>query len=139
MDKAEREKWRKECVARLSGFDPVWAMNSIDGILIRAIDHIDALEQKPWLERCKRIARSLNADVLDGILPVRAEAGNTLTHLRWMTEEIIRNPEFTETKACRWIGYIHGALVATQLSSLEREKQRNLESAAAPEPQEKTE
>ena len=45
MDKAEREKWRKECVARLSGFDPVWARNSIDGILIRAIDHIDALEQ----------------------------------------------------------------------------------------------
>ena len=60
MDKAEREKWRKECVARLSGFDPVWARNSIDGILIRAIDHIDALEQDA--ERYKVIRTALTND-----------------------------------------------------------------------------
>lgn len=49
-------------------------------------------------------------------------------HLLWMLEEIRSNPEQSETKKNRWLGYIQGCLVKDSLIEVyeERELTRHL-------------
>lgn len=49
-------------------------------------------------------------------------------HLLWMLEEIRSNPEQSETKKNRWLGYVQGCLVKDELLEVyeERELTRQL-------------
>lgn len=42
----------------------------------------------------------------------------SLTHLKWMTNEVIHS-DYSESKMCRWLGYVQGVLVFKDFYSIE--------------------
>lgn len=87
-----------------------------------------------WASRVAHIARGLLTE-LEG-LDAKAEphrSGNTLGHVLWMLNTLSGEPyAMSDTKACRWIGYVQGWLVANRHTTLDIEKQRNVTSVNAP-------
>ena len=83
-----------------------------------------------WIDRAAHAAVELLSTVLEGYAPERSEYGLGVKHLAWMACELAEKRIESPTKACRWLGYLQGALVTTGLSSLRAEKLRNQSSAA---------
>ena len=81
-----------------------------------------------WLERAAGIAMQLLDGPLQGVTAQRSPDGRGMPHLRWMAEQLAGQALSSETKACRWLGYLQGALVERGHSTLEAEKARNLAS-----------
>lgn len=48
-----------------------------------------------------------------------------LAHARWMCVEAATNPEFTEGKAKRWLGFVQGVLWSTGVRTIEQMKDDN--------------
>lgn len=80
-----------------------------------------------WLGRAAVCALGIIRDTLDEVKPDRGD-GTGLPHLRWMAEQLVTLQLDSPTKACRWLGYLQGSLVAMGLTTLDREKRRNLNS-----------
>lgn len=43
-------------------------------------------------------------------------------HLIWMIEELNNNPDMSETKKHRWLGYIQGVMTAHEVLDVEQER-----------------
>jgi hypothetical protein len=48
-----------------------------------------------------------------------------LAHARWMCSEALANPEFSEGKSKRWLGFVQGVLWATGTRTVEQMKNDN--------------
>lgn len=79
-----------------------------------------------WMDRASTAAASMLFAELRDIAPMRSDDGCTLGHLRWMAEELAAKRLDSETKACRWLGWLQAGLVWQGLSTLDAEKRRNL-------------
>lgn len=88
-------------------------------------------ERSGWRHRVAYIARELLTELsVDRADAVRSAEGNDLDHIRWMLKTLSTEPlTFTDTKACRWLGYVQGWRVANGYTTLADEARRNLESA----------
>ncbi len=83
-----------------------------------------------WIDRAHLCARGIIHDCFPGIeLSRRDPLGRKISHFRWMASELYQRKLDSETKACRWLGYLQAGLIFHGLSTLEREKARNLASA----------
>jgi hypothetical protein len=82
-----------------------------------------------WIYRASVCGSQIASEILKDALPVRGD-GVGKNHLRWMADQIANRKLDSETKACRWLGYLQGSLVTQGLSTLECEKLRNLDSRA---------
>lgn len=83
-----------------------------------------------WIDRAAWIAERLMPRI-DALWPkpgVRDPEGQSLAHLRFMAETLANRELDSETKACRWLGYLQGGLVLRNIFSLERMKALNLQS-----------
>ena len=82
-----------------------------------------------WTERAARVAEELLRTNLASCTPIRNESGEGIQHAAWMATELTKR-EMSPTKACRWLGYIQAVAISYGLSTLAKEKQRNLTSRA---------
>lgn len=83
-----------------------------------------------WIERAAVAGREIAALLGDDCPGVQCAGGNEVRHLCWMAQQLAEKRVGSETKACRWLGYLQAGLVFSGHSTLEAEKQRNLRSAA---------
>lgn len=90
--------------------------------------HVDQSDPS-WIDRASVCGSQIAGEILRDALPIRGE-GAGKNHLRWMADQLAERKLASETKACRWLGYLQGSLVTQGLSTLEREKLRNLDSRA---------
>lgn len=82
-----------------------------------------------WIEIAKRIA----AEIIP-LLPMEAIAdpeGRSETHLTYLAERLALGNVGSETKTCRWLGYLQAGLILKRLSTLSIEKDRNRKHAGA--------
>lgn len=100
----------------------------LDALAAKTSQADSSSDSKPWIGRAAECAKEIIAGPLAVLDPARDPAGDSLGHLRWMAEELAAQRIDSETKACRWLGYIQGYMVARNVSTLEREKARNLRS-----------
>lgn len=49
-----------------------------------------------------------------------------LDHVLWMTNVLIKRPEYSDDKRNRWLGWIQGVLWSEGIFNLEEEKQHNV-------------
>lgn len=85
-----------------------------------------------WASRVAHIARGLLTDVkdLEDVEAAPHRSGNSFGHIVWMLQQLSATPlAMSDTKACRWIGYAQGWLIANRHTTLDMEKQRNAASA----------
>lgn len=85
------------------------------------------LHVESWINRAARIAAELLQWPLGDVAAI--EHGNGIQHIAWMAMKLAAKDVGSETKTCRWLGYVQGALVTLGYSTLEAEKRRNLRSS----------
>ena len=109
-----------------------------DGLTVRYTDdpaptaRVASQDVKPsWVDRAAVIAEQFITGPLRDVHADREADGRGLAHLRWMAEQLATKAIASPTKACRWLGYLQGAMVESGLSTLEAEKSRNLASGRA--------
>lgn len=94
---------------------------------------IAALEKQPervdWIQRGKVIGEELRTTTpLREFIPQQQSTGISHRHLRFMADQLAEGVVGSETKTCRWLGWLQAGLVYNGLSTLEAEKERNLRS-----------
>lgn len=85
-----------------------------------------------WIGRASTVAASLLEGPLKNFVAQRSESGVGPGHLRWMAEQLAARELDSDTDACRWLGYIQGALVERGATTLEEEEERNQSSCEKP-------
>ncbi|GJD99892.1 hypothetical protein [Methylobacterium isbiliense] len=87
-----------------------------------------------WIDRAAWVAaialNTLRASHPDAV-PERDPQGKSVEHLIFMAQTLARRELDSETKACRWLGYLQAGLVFHGLSDLEAEKELNIKSRSA--------
>lgn len=87
-----------------------------------------------WVARAAWCAAGIAALILGkhpNAEPIRGD-GLAPDHLLFMARELKRRGLDSETKACRWLGWLQAGVVAAGISTLDAEKERNLASGSAP-------
>ena len=80
-----------------------------------------------WVHRAARICYSYQQNHwYRRVIPRKNEFGDNIEHIVWMIDELAGRKIESETKVCRWLGYIQCFLVINGYSTLEEEKRRNL-------------
>lgn len=103
--------------------DMEWADEVLTGV------HLLVQAKAEWIERAAWVARDMLRYELADVPSERDARGPK--HLKWMAEQLAAKAHRSPTKACRWLGYLQGALVTLGYSTLEHEKARNKRSEEA--------
>lgn len=90
----------------------------------------------PWRSRAATAAFEIEAKIRQEYpyaRPVRNKMGRGIEHALFMATELqVSDGEIdSDTKACRWLGYLQAMLVYEGVSALADEKHRNLATRAA--------
>ncbi len=84
-----------------------------------------------WIDRAAACADGMVEIIRARYPDVKEERdpdGKSIGHLYFMALTLCRRELDSDTKACRWLGYLQAALVFLGLPDLETEKERNLAS-----------
>jgi len=96
-----------------------WNRRAPEALLSRAA----TTQAGGWIEAASRIATEIIR-----LLPEDAimdPDGQRATHLTYLAERLVLGNVGSETKTCRWLGYLQAGLVMKGLSTLSAEKDRN--------------
>lgn len=84
------------------------------------------------IDKVKAVAQSYDAllgelrhDAARWERPSVPDTRGQLSHARWMCQEVLSNPEFSEGKAKRWLGFVQGVLWTTGVRTVEQMKDDN--------------
>ena len=106
------------------------AQHALEDAQIRS----DPMSAPTWIDRATWVSvmalGSIRAKHPDAA-PERDPEGKSIAHLIFMAQTLARRELDSETKACRWLGYLQAGLVFHGLSDLETEKELNIESRSA--------